>query len=232
MGGVLKIGGAILSRASQRMEVTAQNMVNMTTPGYKARRPFSALVQVSGLNTAIPSHDVSVNFTSGKVTETGNPYDLAIMGDGFFVVRSGDLTLYTRNGQFSRDAEGRLVTGDGMALQSASGDVLLGSDVVTIAPDGTVLDGGEPVARIAIADFEDRTVLRSAGGSSFEAPAGAARERDGAQVRQGLLETANVSTAEEMIAMMGSLRSAESGQRIIQVYDDLMGRALTAFGQV
>jgi len=234
--GMVELGGIIIAQATQRVESAAQNMANMTTPGYKARLRFQGLVDNSqaGLVTA-PSasqDDVSaIDFTAGKLQHTGNPLDLAISGAGFFTVRTEDGILYTRSGQFSRDAEGRLITPDGAVLQSSGGDVQVDGGNISILPDGTVQQNGQPVTQLAIAVFDDPRVLKPVGAGLFSAPSGAARDAAGQQIRQGMLEASNVTTASEMVSLMAGLRSAETGQRVVQIYDDLMGRALTAFGQ-
>jgi flagellar basal-body rod protein FlgF len=248
--GAIEIATSILSRSEQRVEIAAQNLANMTTPGYKSRQPFADLITGAWDSPTVSApgsgqDKPQVNFTDGKLQQTGNPYDLAISGSGFFAVRSGDAVYYTRNGQFSRDSDGHLVTAGGMALQSDGGDVTLGTNSktgannttgasnnsVTILADGTILEGGQPVSKLTLADFADTKTLQPAGDGVFSAPAGAARGVDNPQIHQGMLEASNVSTADEMISMMAALRSAGTGQHVVQVYDDLMGRALTAFGE-
>ncbi len=235
--GIVELGGIIIAQATQRVELAAQNMANMTTAGYKSHRQFQSLVDSGQSGFAIAhgssrTDDMSVDFTAGKLQHTGNPFDLAISGTGFFVVRTDDGLLYTRAGQFDRDAEGRLISPDGGVLQSTAGDVRVESGDVSILADGTFLQNGQPIGQLAIADFDDPRVLRPVGAGLFSAPSGAARDVAGPQVHQGMLEASNVTTANEMISMMAGLRSAEAGQRVVQVYDDLMGRALMAFGQM
>jgi flagellar basal-body rod protein FlgF len=230
MGGVSEIAGTILARAFQRTEVAAQNMSNMTTPGYKARRWFPLAATVDS-NGSSPNTGSMIDFAQGQLQNTGNPLDLALSGTGFFVVRSDDGTYYTRDGQFVRGSDGRIETSGGLALQAASGgDITVTSANPQILTDGTVLDGGQPVARVATAKFSDLSSLKPAGGGLFTASSDDSEDGN-AQIHQGMLETSNVSTADEMISIMSALRSAESGQKVIQVYDDLMGRALNAFGQ-
>ncbi|HEX8527673.1 flagellar basal body rod C-terminal domain-containing protein, partial [Allosphingosinicella sp.] len=94
-----------------------------------------------------------------------------------------------------------------------------------------MLSDGEPVGRIALVDFEDRGRLRVADGGAFAADGMEAVPVGERSVRQGALERSNVSTGDEMVAMMEALRRAETGQRLVTVYDDLMGRALSTFGQ-
>lgn len=231
--GLVEIAQAILSRSAQRVELCAQNLSNVTTPGYKARSSFDALI-ASGADAAASdnaSRAMGVDFTGGALQNTGNPYDLALSGSGFFAVRdAGNATFYTRDGQFSRDADGKLVTADGKVLQSLSGDLTLGPGEPKVLADGTVLSDGEPTGRIAVMNFAAGSDLKPAGGNMFVGDAANAKPAV-AEVRQGMLEASNVSTAVEMISMMVALRSAGSGQHVVQVYDDLMGRAVTAFSQ-
>lgn len=229
MDRLAETAGAMLSRAGRVLETSAQNVANMTTPGYKTRRSFAATLQPGQSPQIPPAEMAGSDLAAGKLMSTGNPLDLAIAGEGFFTVRSGDALFYTRNGQFVRDGEGRLVTADGMILQSAAGDVVTETADVIVTADGVVTDGGAALARLSIARFDDSRALRAIGATLFAAPADAADEVAVPHLRQGMLESSNVDTAAEMLAVMAALRSAESGQKIIQTYDDLMGKALTAF---
>jgi flagellar basal-body rod protein FlgF len=229
--GMIEIASAILSRAQGRVDVASQNIANMTTPGYKSRRQFFEMIDADKTQPWEPrSQQTSVDFTPGKLQTTGNTSDFAIQGRGFFVVRAGNETLYTRRGQFTRDADGHLVTADGAVLQSNGGDVTVGTGTMSVLADGTVMQDGQPGDRIAVADFADTKALEPAQNGLFKAHSGAALDMAAPQIRQGMVETSNVSTAEEMVTMMAALRSAESGQKMVQVYDDLMGRAITSFG--
>lgn len=234
MSGVVEIGGAILSRSLGEAEVAAQNMANMMTMGYRARRSFPQVlmtVEHSDSSFAPGVVATATDFTIGKLVQTGNPLDMAITGNGFFTVRSGSGKFYTRDGQFSRDSEGRLTLGNGMIVQSSSGDIVLGSGDVTLSADGMLLVNGEPVAKLAIAQFDDLAQLRPMGTNVFSAPEDAAKEMADPALKQSMLESSNVSNSTEMLMLMGAIRKAESGQRIIQIYDDLMGKALTSFGE-
>jgi flagellar basal-body rod protein FlgG len=230
--GLIEIGGTILSRAAQRVDTCAQNLTNMTTPGYKARTQFSALIAGATDNSIVnaPTKSAGIDFTNGALQTTGNPLDLAISGSGFFAVRDASGTFFTRNGQFSRDSDGHLVTSGGAVLQSLSGALSAGQGDLKILSDGTVLNNDAPVGRIALMAFDDQNALQPAGGSLFSAPQGAAKPVVG-EIRQGMLEGSNVSTALEMVSIMADLRSAGAGSHVVQLYDDLMGRAVTAFGQ-
>lgn len=232
---IIEIGQVIISRASQDMQTSAQNIANLTTYGYKGRQIFSDLVDIDAPmpRQPLPSAHIADDLAPGKLTETGNPHDIALTSNGFFVVRSESGALYyTRDGQLQRSADGRLVTPSGMALQSTSGDIVLRGADLSILADGTVLDGEEPIARLLIVDATDAGALDRVGDGLYTAPAETMQALPDAQVRHKWLEASNISAAREMLSMMAALRSAESGQRIIQTYDELMGRALTAFGQL
>jgi flagellar basal-body rod protein FlgG len=232
---IIDIATSILSRSAQRLDISAQNVANMTVPGYKARKSFADILSLTGGPniSAVQARQAAplIDFTPGKTENTGNPFDLAISGSGFFVVRSHDGQFYTRNGQFRRDADGRLITAAGLTLQSVTGDFVVGADAAILS-DGTVLDDGEPVARLNVVDFADPQSLQTVGPDVFASPDASSQEATDPQVRQGMLETANVSAADEMVSIMATLRGAESGQRIVQTYDDLMARAITTFGQL
>jgi flagellar basal-body rod protein FlgF len=234
MGGLVAIATSILTQSSQRVEVSAQNLSNIGTAGYKRRLEFSQLLAADSSGAAgLPAKIAATDFSDGKLVNTGNPYDLAISGDGFFAVRSSaDQVAYTRQGQFRRDEDGRLLTASGAALQAeGGGDLLLKDRTFTVAADGTVLEDGEPTARIGLVDFVDRQDALRGEGGDFSVPDAAVRAVSRPSIHQGMIESSNVGTGDEMVSIMEALRRAEAGQRLVTVYDDLMGRALTAFGQ-
>jgi flagellar basal-body rod protein FlgG len=158
-------------------------------------------------------------------------FDMALSGDGFFELRAGDRTIYSRQGQFRLTADGTLVTPLGHVLQQqGGGDLVLANAAVTILEDGTVLDDGRPVARIALAAPDRLEAMIPVGASAFAADASSMHASD-AVVRQGMTESSNVSLSEEMVAMTSVARQAETGARLVQVYDDLLARAISTLGQ-
>lgn len=102
---------------------------------------------------------------------------------------------------------------------------------VTIEQDGTIVDDGRPVARIGVYVTDAAAGMRALDGSTFQIEAGHATEVANPMLRQGMVEASNVSIGDEMVTMMSALRQAESGSRLVQTYDDLLGRAITTFGQ-
>jgi flagellar basal-body rod protein FlgF len=231
MGGILEIAGAVLTRANWRTELAAQNIANITTPGYKAQRSFESMIDnSSGSDPMETAGHRETDWSDGKLIQSHNNFDLAVASNGFFVVRNGDNLYYTRSGRFSRDTNGYLVTADGARLQGSGGDLQVEGATVTIDADGTVHDGDKDSQRVMLVDFADKTALSDAGDGLYTAT-GIGQPLASADIRQGMVEASNVSDAAEMTTLMASLRSAETGQKIVQLYDDLMTQAATSFGQ-
>jgi flagellar basal-body rod protein FlgG len=229
---ITEVAAQLMARAEQRAEIAAQNIANASTPGYRRRVAFAEMLAAAPGAGAATQLSSAADFSAGQLVRTDSPTDLGIAGEGFFAVRSGEATLYTRQGQFRRDAEGRLATAQGMVLQSAEGgDVTVGDAPFEVAADGTVTRDGIPLARIALVAFDETGLLAPAGNGAFAAGDLASRPAEAAMVRQGMLETSNVNMGDEMVAMMEAVRRAETGQRLVTTYDDLMGRALNLFGQ-
>jgi flagellar basal-body rod protein FlgF len=230
VGDLVEIAASVLTQAEKRVEVAAQNISNATTPSYKRAVAFSSLVRASETEDYYPQITTVTDYRAGKLVETGNPYDIAILQDGFFAVRYDDKVAYTRQGQFSANAEGHLVNSRGGILQAAGGsDFVIDAEQFELRTDGFIVVDGRPAARIGVFDAEDRSALESVGGELTAGDATMQLVRSMA-VRQGAFETSNVTTGDEMVLMMEALRRAEAGQRIMSVYDDLMGRAITSFG--
>ena len=220
----------MLTRAEARVEASGTNVVNANTPGYRRRVDFATIVGNGTTSTQHVQEQHVHEFSPGKYQISEKPLDLAIEGEGFFVVGDGASLFYTRNGAFHRE-QGRLINAQRYVLQAAEGgDVQVGDGELGFASDATVLRDGAPAGRVAIVDFEDRAILKSQDGGLFSAPPEAAMAVDRPVLRQGMIESSNVNMGDEMVRMMEAMRGAETGQRLVQAYDDLMGRALNAFG--
>ncbi|MEM8694724.1 MAG: flagellar hook-basal body protein [Pseudomonadota bacterium] len=232
MDGVAKLGWRIIDASEQRLESVAQNIANTGTFGYKSERSFEAMTAESIIMSNSGGEYISsIDMADGSLVETGNPLDLALSGGGFFVVRRGEDLYLTRNGQFSRGDEGQLVLPGGATAQLAGGgDAVIGTGLVTILPDATITVDAVPVGRLAVVDLETVDGLDRHDNGLFAMPSEEAEQMPDPVVRQAMLEASNVSLGEEMVAMMEAMRRAETGQRVIQTYDQLMGRVLQAFG--
>ena len=237
MGDLVSSVGSILSRVERRVEVAAQNISNVTTPGYRRAVSFETLVTAPGSDNGVPDARVAVQVAMdtapGQLQVTDNPDNLAISGAGFFSVRTQNGALsYTRHGQFQRDPAGLMINAEGAVLQQrGGGDLVLREGDHVVLTDGTVLQAGEAVGRIGVVDIADATALTYAQNGLYTAPEAMVSVMDNPSVVQGSLETSNVSLGTEMTTVMAAMREAQAGQRLMVVYDELMGRAITTFAQ-
>lgn len=234
MTGLVESATAVMRMAERRLDVVAHNVANLSTPGYKRRVSFAEAVNTRSIQRvgADGMIDIFVRTdpAQGRLSETGNPLDLALSGAGYFKVRAGERMLYSRQGQFRRSADGVLTTPQGYVLQQAGGgDLVVDSAAISVEQDGTVFDNGRPIARIAVERSADPAGMTAVGESVFSSSEGSMDEAEGVVVRQGMSESSNVSLGDEMTQSMVAVRQAESGARLIQLYDELMGRAVSAF---
>lgn len=224
--GLLEIGEVLLSVSQRRLETVSGNVANATTPGFKASAPFETVLS---LDSRVLPLNLRPHLSQGAMRGTGRPLDFAIDGPGFFRLSDAESVLYSRSGAFERDEQGRLVDARGRALQTLDGaDVVVSSPNFEVLSDGIVLEGGVPVAQIGVFGA-DLAAIRSAGGVYFSIADADIRPSEAPNIRQGMLEGANVDLAAEMLAMMTAVRAAEAGARIIQTYDGLMGQTITTF---
>lgn len=251
----LQISASGLLTSLYRQDVFSNNLANINTVGFKpdvaATRQRDVARVEDGLGL-LPSNRLlerlgagvmpaasRVSMRQGTLQTTGNPLDLAIDGDGFFVVRTRtegreELRL-TRDGRFMRDAQGRLVTAaEGLPVMDEENDPIHIPDdaPITIAPDGTISSGGARVARLRIAGVDDPARLTKLGHSLFAAPEGAIVEPGPGRVKQHAVETAAVDPIEAMMAVAAASRDAESNAGLIGQHDRLMERAINGLGRV
>lgn len=170
--------------------------------------------------------------SQGTLKNTGNSLDIAISGDGYFLIRRGDQYFLTRSGRFSRGPEGVLRNAEGLVLQFAGGvDAAVESDAVEILSDGTLLDQGAAVGRIGVYAAPGGASGRAGGGLLPLAGEPAEIDEGAFEIRQGMLESSNVVLSDEMVALMANTRQAEGAAQLVRTYDQLIGQAITTFAR-
>lgn len=223
MSGIAELATTMMVAAHRRLTVTANNLGNMSTPSYKARRVFS---QIMELRDPVPVDRVATvrQFQARALKATGNALDIATDGEGTLLFRVGEVFRAASSAQLQRDGEGRLIDSAGGVLQAADGgDVVIGSGAPVILRDGTLLLDGQAVARIgvfeALGGEQDTVSLLP---ESLEDPV----------VHQGYLTPSEVDSAAEMVELTKAGRLAETGARVFQIYDDLSGRVASRLGEL
>lgn len=223
-----------MDRATQRHELISQNLAHIDMPGYRRvslpQQPFEATLddversQAAGDSMGTASGGPVVDFSHGFPENTGNPLDLAIAGDGFFAIESPEETLYTRNGTFHLNAEGRLVTADGHPVAAESGELTLppntSASQLTIRADGTASVNGVEIGRIRLVRFDDPHVLTPVGVTLFRAPGGVAPQEMNAAVVQGMREHSNVHPVHELVDLIAATRAHEAAQKAMKTITD------------
>lgn len=215
----------------RQMDAVANNIANMNTPAYKSEEILFQDYLVKPQRD-VPLHfveDVGMirNLSEGPLTNTGNPFDLALSGDGYFVVGTQNGERYTRSGRFQLDADGRLVNQQGQAVLSASGQPIFipeGTRDVSIAPDGTVSADTEAVGSIGVVRFDNPRALKREANNLYSADK-AGTPDDRTRILQGMLEESNVNAVEELTRMIEVHRAYASNQRVLQDEHDRIRRA-------
>lgn len=229
-------GAAGMLAQQQRLDALANDIANLSTPGYKHLRVgFRDLLYrqdgpaaLGGVETGSGAAAVSSgrSFAPGALRQTGEPLDIAIQGRGFFRVRRSDGTVaLTRDGSFKVDSRGEVVTAAGEPLVPP---IRLPAGAhpqqVQVATDGTVTVAGRRVGRIEVVDVPAPAELRPVGDNLFVATAasGAPAPARGAQLVQGALEQANVDLGEAMVGLIEAQRAYQLASRVIQTHDQLL----------
>ena len=218
-----------LKAQSQALDVAAHNLANVNTPGFRGEQTiFQSLLAVAPPVASNPFNRATNNYsvlegthldlTAGNLLNTGNPLDVGIEGNGFFVIKTLRGTLYTRDGSFHVTSTGMLVTAAGDPVQGSTGTIQVPAGPLAISPDGTLSVNGTIAGQFRLVDFPAGTRLLSEGGSLLSAPAGSDRSAKQVSVRQAMLESSNVNAIASVAALIEVQREAE-----------MLGRAMTLF---
>ena len=250
----LSIAATGMNAQQTNLEVIANNIANVNTTGFKrARAEFTDLLyqveraagvparanenivpEGSHIGLGVRTAAVREIHTQGALTSTGNRFDLALMGEGYFQIEgAGGATQYTRAGAFNTDATGQLVTIDGYAVQPAI-VIPEGALEVTINESGQVFarvaDQAAPqeLGQLTLATFANSAGLKPLGGNLYgeteasgAAVAGVPGDPGFAIVRQGYLEASNVDPVKEITELIAAQRGYEMNSKVIQAADQM-----------
>lgn len=213
----------------RRQEAVANNLANVSTAGFKREQVFAELVAGPG-----PVGGGATDQTEGAREETGRPLDLALEGNGYFVVRTQAGDRYTRNGAFSLNADGVLVNQGGQPVLGSDGQsIVLPPGAIEVRSDGEILVDGSPMGRLRIDASRPRERLDREGGVFFVPPARDPEPAsDGVRVHQGQLEESNVNSVSAMVDMIDIQRNHAALQRTLTVADGIDGRIANDIGRV
>ena len=244
-GMYLAAAGALVQQL--RLEVLANNVANINTVGFKGEQSVfqipeesknqtieTSLEGIQTLSPYAPPYTTTTDFSQGALQPTGNTLDVAVSGDGFFSIQTPVGVQYTRQGNFTRNAQGVLITPDGYPVLGEGGEITLEEGIVKIDLEGNVYVDGDEVGRLQITDFLNRGVLKKAGEGRFVAlrQDAAGQRPEKTTLRQGYIETSNVNPVRAMTEMIETSRMFEAYQKVIKSADDATARSIKDVGTI
>ena len=216
----------------------AADIANVGTAGYKGERDTTTAAErftfdrtlQSAIDTAHGGR--RIDMTDGAIAMTGRPLDVALDGEGFFVVDTPLGQRYTRNGHFTIDANRKLVTEDGLDVLGEDGPITMGEGEIRVDADGSVWAGQSKAGRLSVVKFADPGQLMRDSGSRLRAVNQEAQSVESPAIRAGSLEQSNVSVAERLAELTTVSRGFEALQRSISMLmNDVDGRAIDNLGR-
>jgi len=230
--------GDSLRADAEALRVTSQNVANVQTPGYRREVAVleatfeSAARQAVAADLLTPTMRVANDFRTGSLQQADGPWNVALQGEGYFVLSTPSGERVTRRGDFTLDATGKLVSHDGFAVLGDGGEINPPGGVPTIDADGSIRVNGQMIDRLRRVTV-DPTALVSTGGGNF-APASSSSLTEGAAntVKQGFLETSNVTPTEELLRLMETMRHFEMTQHFVRGANDMIDNAITTLGKI
>lgn len=254
--GFYTAGSGLLSQ-QKIMNAIGQNMTNANTAGYKKERLITntfeqeLLIRLEkdntdnlGANNAIGSaiirysDELYTNFEQGSVEQTNRAYDMALLGDGFFVVQDGEQQLLTRNGQFRLDDEGFLTLSPGGRVLGKNGEpIKLPNSGFVVDANGSITDGKSKKGSLMLVRPTDYSTLSKYGEGLFindaaNDPNSIEDATGSVAVMQGAYERSNVEIGEEMTDILASSRAFQSCAQMVKMIDQINTKAVAELGKL
>ncbi len=254
MSGEIYMAAAGALAYEKRLQIVSNNLANSNTVGYKQDHGQFQIIDLpeepnqNGDELKTSQGDlfwnqfnVYTDHTSGSLKNTGNDFDLALVGKGFFCVQTADGTRYTRKGDFTLNADGVLVTRNGWPVLGEGGEISVDGKgnphqykKFSVSEEGNISVDGASVDRLRIVDFPQPYMLTKEGETLFKAADSGAGETPAEDIRvgQGFIELSNVDAVKMMTEMIEVLRGYETYQKIIRSIDEVNSRAINEIGKM
>ena len=225
----------LMSR-TEALDTIANNLANVSTAGFRASHNiFSSILATTGesslsvLNQDANDYGVlsgtQLDSTQGSLTPTGNTFDVAMEGPGYFAVQTANGPAYTRGGNFHVSPQGQLTTSAGDPVLGDNGPITIVGEPVSISVDGTISTDGAVAGRLKLVEFPPATQMQSMGGTYYTAPAGSAVAAQDSKVRQGMLESSNVNPVTSVVELISAQREVESMRRVLTMFSTEIDKA-------
>jgi len=226
----------------RELEAVSHNIANASTAGFKeVGMVFEAVMSRQEKNgqtdTMImpfnSSEEMFVNHEQGASQQTGGDLDLAIQGEGFFVVQTEQGLRFTRNGRFKLNDSGQVVTTQGHMVSAKSGQLVVDGASVQVSEDGALMVDNEEQGGFRIVRFNEESALEPVGNGLFKAPESAGmQDFNTPQVMQGMFEQSNVNVVKNLMKLIKSSHAMESYQRSIVIMSKIEEKVINDAGKM
>lgn len=226
-------------------EIISENLAAASVPGFKKQEASFDAVQAGFMTPTplepaqqfrLPRANSATSFQQGEMRATGVKTDVGIEGPGFFEVQlANGATAYTRDGEFQVNAQGQLVTKQGYPIIGEGGPIQLDLNnpaPLSISPTGEISQGADLKGKLKVNDFNRPELLTPISSGCFLAdnPNLQSTLVPQSSIRQGFLERANTSVVAEMANLITTMRGFEANQRVLQLHDERIGKAISELG--
>lgn len=238
----------------QKLDIVSNNLANVNTSGFKqdnvAFRSFKEVLatkiddpevpadlKIGRMTLGVQVDQVFTSFVQGALTHTEDINTMAVEGDGMIVIgqvqSDGTYTeRYTRDGSFTRDQEGRLVTADGNYVLGQNGPITITDPTFAVTNNGSIYVNNEYVDQIRLTGFTDYSSLRKIGDNLYRTTEGSEFTEFSGNLRQGYLESSNVNSVKEMVEMIKIMRTYEANQKVLTTYDATLENVVNNVGRL
>jgi flagellar basal-body rod protein FlgF len=213
---------AAMQMLERRQAVLANNLANSSTRGFKAETVFARMV-----GDAVAAADTSIDLTQGSLTETHNPLDLSVEGNGFLVVKAMGGERWVRGGSFELNNARQIIDSAGNPLLGENGPITVPAGDVTISPNGLVSVNAKAVAQLRLESADPKAKLTHEGGTMIVPDVSRkAVPLDARRIHQGFVEESNVNPMAAMTEMLDVMHRYGAAQKSIATLDSIRGIAV------
>ncbi len=212
----------------RRQDVASNNLANVNTTGFKGERVFARL-----MGEGLPVAEAGTDWTEGSFTPTGNPLDVAMHGNAYFVVNTAAGERWTRGGSWSVDPAGYLTDTNGNQVLGEKGPIKVSGDSFAIDRSGWVVVDNVKVDRLRVEAPAPNSTLPHEGGMHFVPDATrTVVAYDARDIRQGQLEGSNVNTLSSLVDLISIQRNFADAQKVLTTLDGIRGTIANELGKL
>jgi flagellar basal-body rod protein FlgF len=240
MSDIMSIVATTMRADSDALRLIGQNISNADNVAYRRQfqvaRPDFAEVASATSSTAFQSRaprlEVDVDTRPSTFKTTGEPLNVAIQGDAYFVVNTAQGDMLMRRGDFHVGPDGVLTAFSGDPVLGTEGTIRISGGTPQIDISGAIRVANEVVGHLRLDELAPGTTLEPVADGLFATRGGSTTSSTTAQVHQGFLETGNVSPVNEMVRMLQTMRHFEASQRFARTYDEMLDKAISDLGKI